>query len=254
MKIIPLFSGSNGNCTLVKSNNTSVLIDAGVSVPKILAALKTRGESFESLSAVVLTHSHQDHVKGMQRLVFQKPHMKVYGGADVEKFALCTGFEQIKAGSVFEVGDIQIKCFPVPHDVPCFGYTFENGVDKVGYATDIGEVTSQTISHLIGSGTVMIESNYDDTLLAKGEYPIYLKRRISSLHGHLSNNQAKEAVLKLLGHGTRNFILAHLSAQNNTPEMAYKETQNHLKQNGATLFSDYTLHVAKRFGIDEEIT
>lgn len=254
MKIIPLFSGSNGNCTLIKSENASVLIDAGVSVPKILSALKMRGESFESLSAIVLTHSHQDHVKGVQRLVFQKPQMKVYGCADVEKFALCTGFETIKAGDSFDVLDINIKSFAVPHDVPCLGFTFENESGKVGYATDIGEVTSQTISHLVGSETVMIESNYDDTLLAKGDYPIYLKRRISSVHGHLANAQAKEAVLTLLNHGTKNFILAHLSAQNNTPEMAYKETQNHLKANGANLFSDYTLHVAKRFGIEEEIT
>ncbi len=253
MKIIPLFSGSNGNATLVKSGGANILIDAGVSVSRLLDSLKKRGESFESIDALFLTHSHGDHVKGVQRLVFQKPHMKVFGSADVEKYALCTGFESIKAGDKINVADIEVASFAVPHDVPCLGFTFQTESEKVGYATDIGEVTSQTIAHLCGCETVMIEANYDDVLLEKGEYPIYLKRRISSVHGHLSNAQSAKACLNLLSHGTKNFILAHLSAQNNSPEIAYREVRNFLKENGADLFSDYTLQVAKRFGIEEEI-
>lgn len=253
MKVIPLFSGSNGNSTLIKSEKGNILIDVGVSVSRLLSGLKQHGESLESLDGILLTHTHKDHVAGVQRLVFQKPHLKVFGGKDSEKYALCTGFEEVKAGDRIQIADMNISIFPVPHDVPCFGFSIETDSEKIGYATDIGELTKQTLDHLLGSKTVMIESNYDESLLAKGEYPIYLKRRISSVHGHLSNTQCASACKSLIESGTKNFILAHLSQQNNTPEIAYQETKTALESCGAKLFCDYTLHVAKRFGLDEEI-
>lgn len=246
MKIIPLYSGSSGNATIVKSDGACVLIDAGVSVKRLLEGLKMHGESLESISALLLTHTHNDHIAGVQKLVFQKPHLKVYGGGDAEKYALCTGFEKISADSEICVGDMKITTFPVPHDVPCFGFAFEDGKEKVGYATDIGEITPQTLGHLMGSKTVMIEANYDDTLLASGEYPIFLKRRIASNHGHLSNLQSGEACVKLLENGTKNFILAHLSEKSNTPETAYNAVQNAFLASGAKMFEDYRLCVAKR--------
>lgn len=246
MKIIPLFSGSSGNSTLIKSESGNILIDAGISLPKLLKMLKMHGESLESISAILITHTHKDHVSGMQRLVFSKPHMKVFGGADAEKYALCTGFESFSAGDKITVANKEISIFPVPHDVPCYGFTVTDGVEKIGYATDIGEVTDNTIAHLEGAKTVMIESNYDDTLLENGDYPIFLKRRISSVHGHLSNSQCQKACEKLFALGTQNFILAHLSEQNNTPEIAYQHVRDGFSQMGAKQFCDYNLTVAKR--------
>ncbi len=251
MKVIPLFSGSSGNATLIKSESGNILIDAGVSVPRLVKMLNLHGESLESISAVLITHTHKDHINGMQRLVFQKPHMKVFGGKDSEKYALCTGFESFSAGDKITVANKEITIFPVPHDVPCFGFVVCDGSEKVGYATDIGEVTDKTLSHLAGVKTVMIEANYDDTMLAKGEYPIFLKRRISSVHGHLSNVQCASACEKLLNLGTENFILAHLSEQNNTPEIAYKEVRSGFDSVGAKQFADYNLTVARR-GFDVE--
>ncbi len=251
MKMIPLFSGSNGNATLIKSGNVKILLDCGVSVPRLVSGLKNHGESLESISAVFLTHSHQDHVKGAQKLVFQKPHLKVYGSGDVERYAMCMNFQKISSGEKIQIGDVEVLPFAVPHDVACFGFTFENEMEKCGYATDMGEVDSEIISHLAGSKTVMIESNYDEYLLQSGRYPAFLKRRIASGHGHLSNLQTKKVCEKLLAKNTQNFILAHLSEQNNTPEIAYSETKSHFDLLGAKLFSDYTLQVAKRFGVEE---
>ena len=231
-KIATLYSGSSGNCTLISSHNTSILIDAGGSARAICSALENVGSDIRDISAIFITHEHTDHISALcgiskkysipihiTDISAQKPASM--GELSLDK-CLC------RHNTVFcqMVGDIKVTSFPTPHDsMMSVGYRIEIGSgDKhytIGVATDIGHVTPQIREGLLGCCAVVLESNHDQDMLRNGPYPQFLKKRILSPKGHLSNEDSAELSSYLAKNGTRAFILAHLSRENNLPELAY---------------------------------
>ena len=253
MTVMPLFSGSSGNSVYFNYRGYECLIDAGVSCASLCRALKQVGSDLSRIQAIFVTHEHVDHVRGLE-VILKKRKIPVYiNSASAE--ALCPSqqhpfwdsFVVKNDGDVFSCGEMEVQAFQTPHDAAgSVGYRFSmpNG-ESFGYATDIGYVTKRIAKALFGCATVVFESNHDVDMLNKGRYPYYLKRRILSDRGHLSNAACAEFLPHLVENGARKIILAHLSAENNRPEVAYGASARALSACGATA-KDVTLSVAMR--------
>ncbi|MDR0975451.1 MAG: MBL fold metallo-hydrolase [Christensenellaceae bacterium] len=229
LKIQTLSSGSKGNITYISSGETSILVDVGLCLKSTLKRLADAGIDPKSISAILVTHEHSDHISGIANFIKKyKPALFVHKKAR-KHFLHKIG--EVNAENVFEfnepftIGDILIDFFDVPHDSKfCFGYTFQNGDSKVGVLTDCGHFRDEFYDKLFGCYVLVIESNHCPDKLARNmNYPISLKRRITGLYGHLSNAVCADAIAKLFGLGVRQFVLAHLSAENNSPSLAYSQ-------------------------------
>lgn len=232
-RICVLYSGSTGNATLVETPKVSFLIDAGKNVKALTAALKSVGSDISRISAVFVTHEHSDHV-GALEVLCKKHHIPVHmTDASAARF-LSDPVSQVPSCIVrhdnvrFAVacGDATVISFPVSHDSrSCVGYRImlTEGAETVniGLATDIGIVTKDVRDGLFGCETVVLESNHDPEMLLSGRYPYDLKVRIRGRGGHLSNPDSAELTAFLAENGLKRLILAHLSAENNRPEIAY---------------------------------
>ena len=236
-KICSLYSGSKGNCTLISACGTNILIDAGKSAKCLCQSLCEVGVSPESIDAIFITHEHTDHVSALQtfshkynadiHILLSCAKKKFYGLRDEKLFSKMVFHEN----SNFEVnvGKLKVKAFPTPHDsCGSVGYkiSFLDGENEIniGFATDIGYVTDEIRDNLLGCESVVIESNHDETMLMEGSYPYELKLRIHSKRGHLSNPECAALSALLSVNGTKNIMLAHLSEENNIPDMAYNES------------------------------
>ena len=250
MQVCTLASSSSGNATIVIHEDTKILIDAGISMRRIVKSLAALDIKPEELDAVLVTHEHSDHIGGLVMLTkyFKTP---VYAPERVAE-ALChinPGISDsvafFPAGTEFELGCITVKSFPTPHDTPeSVGYRLMAGQSVMAFATDLGHVPQEVLEAVIGADLAVIESNHDVELLKKGPYPQYLKRRILAKHGHLSNFDSGTLASKLLQSGTKRIVLAHLSKENNTPRLAYETVGSALCGAGAKLGHDIYLHVA----------
>lgn len=225
MQITTLASGSTGNCSLICQGNTRILLDAGISCKRIREGLLQENVRPGELDAVFITHEHSDHISGLRVLEKNFP-VPVYTTLPVihmlEKTypELKIPFHEIETGNPFSLGEISVTAFHVPHDAAdCVGFRFA-GDAVLGYATDCGCITEEVVQGLAGADIAMIEANHDITMLREGMYPYYLKRRILSDRGHLSNESCAELAGILLRQGTRSFILGHLSRNNNTVSAA----------------------------------
>ena len=193
-----------------------MLVDAGVSCKRLAALLQSIGRGLDDLGAVLLTHGHSDHTRGVRRLV-DRTGVEVYSAPGVgEGF----GAKIVEAGEKFVLGGLCAVFFEVPHDTPTYGLRASDGYNSVGLATDLGEFGEGTLRRLRGVDALVLEANHDEDWLWGGPYPRELKRRVSSPLGHLSNAQAAEAALALAPHGLKDLVLAHLSAKNNSPARA----------------------------------
>lgn len=249
----PLFSGSSGNSTYIRSGNTTVLVDAGVSCKRLSAALQLAGCEPGALDAIFITHEHVDHISGL-KVFLKRYQVPVYASAPTLEYLAANDF--VPAGTKLidiedqtaVVGDIEVASFHTPHDCVCsLGYTFSMpGGVTVGVATDIGCYTPEIRRSMEGCDLVMLESNYDDALLACSSYPYHLKRRIKSDTGHLSNSVCAEAIAGLVRAGATRFVLAHLSAENNMERLAYQTTCSELNTQGMRENVDFMLSVADR--------
>lgn len=228
MKVTILASGSKGNASLYQSATTSVLVDAGIGVAPI-AALAPR------LDAIVVTHAHGDHTGNYARLA-RKLKAQVYLSEATSR-ALHDPAGIIKFGprEPFQIGDITIAPMPLPHDAAQVGLVLSDGQRRVALVTDLGEVPPGLVDHLRGCDTLLLESNHDIGLLIQGPYPDFLKKRVASAKGHLSNDQAcaflrahyKDA--RFFGEtGASTVVLMHLSEQNNLPGIALAQAQDTL--------------------------
>ena len=221
-----LASGSEGNSLLVSGEGTHVLLDAGISARRITAALRELGLSPRDLSGVLLTHEHSDHVSGLATLVkqYRPPLYATVGTARAVCRRVPAAADVLRAiprQGTFDVGDIRVTVFPTSHDAAeSVDYRFDCGGSAVGVLTDTGCVPPAAEDILRGVGLMVLESNHDVEWLLSGPYPYYLKQRILGACGHLSNNDAAFLAQRLAASGTRQFVLAHLSRENNTPERA----------------------------------
>ena len=207
---ISFASSSEGNAGLVRFGSTNILLDAGISARRITQCLGELGLSAASLSAILLTHDHSDHIKGLPVLCRKLSVPILWPG---------TTFH---SKDPFEIGEITVTAFGTPHDAqPSCGFRFEAGAETLGFATDLGYVTKEIYENLRGVERLVIESNYDPDMLRDGPYPPSLKARIASRQGHLSNPDCAELLSHLVADGLRQVALAHLSPHNNTPELAY---------------------------------
>lgn len=222
-----LYSGSSGNAYLVHSENTAVLVDAGRSSAALCRAVKDVGFDPQDISAVLVTHEHSDHVSALR--VFNKKYsIPIIGAVPVlravcENEEMCSCAKALPVKGEFLIGDIAVGACATPHDSSanvCYRFRTECG-DSLAIATDMGEVTEECAEFLKGVGCAVIESNHDRKMLKYGTYPAYLKSRIASSHGHLSNDQCGDLAVSLAQAGTKAFLLAHLSRENNTPDLAF---------------------------------
>ena len=218
---------------LLSSGDTHILIDAGLSLRRLEAALRQAGLSVQDIGGVLITHEHSDHVSGLAMLS-KHCGVPIYAPHTVAN-RLRGAYPQteeylriIRVGEDFPLGMMKVRCFHTPHDTDeSVGYRVEcDGVFAL--ATDMGHVTKEVESNLLGADTVLVESNHDKEMLCAGRYPVYLKRRILSDHGHLSNEDCAALVRRLAEKGTRRFILGHLSRENNTPELALASSRRAL--------------------------
>lgn len=253
-KAIPLFSGSAGNSTYIKYGADEILVDAGVSCRQLETALTSIGSSLSKIRAILVTHEHSDHIKGLE-VISKKFHIPVYINENslngIEKDSARTAisaFAEIKnAGDSIQIGEIHADIFKTPHDA-CgsvgFRFTFSDG-STLGYATDIGYITKGIAAALFGCESVFLESNHDIAMLKNGPYPYYLKERIMSDKGHLSNASCAEFIPHLYKNGTKKVVLAHLSEHNNTPALAYSASLEALGKAEIDPM-DFKLTVAKK--------
>lgn len=222
IKIIPLFSGSKGNSTLIQTENTLLLLDVGYSYRATLEKFKALGISPKDVDAVVITHEHADHVCALPMWT-KNFHTKVYAPQATVNYLMqrCFYSDIAAVEGPFDVKDIRADVFRCSHDArECLGYRFSHGKESVACVTDTGIATLRLVDFLAPCKSIMLESNHDSEMLQHGAYPYLLKRRIASELGHLSNRQASLVLEKLIGSNVRNVVLAHLSQQNNTKQLA----------------------------------
>ena len=259
MTIYTLFSGSRGNAVFVRSGDNRILIDAGCSCRTIAKALESIGESICDIRAIFITHEHSDHVKALPTLLKKHPiavHMSHGTAEALTEAGVCgdTLFSHA-AGETVVLGEgehtLSVTSFATPHDSRMsVGYRItarENGVTEIAaLATDIGHITEDIRCGIKGATALVLESNHDENMLLMGPYPYELKRRILSDRGHLSNTACGELLSELIACGTKHIVLAHLSEENNTPDLAFLSVKQALKMHGYELDRDYTLAVAKK--------
>lgn len=260
IKFCSLYSGSSGNSIYLGTKSTHILVDAGVSGIRIAKALTQIGENPEEVGAILVTHEHSDHIKGAG-IFSRKYNVPIYARKrtwEAMRGELGTLSDRnicVIGEPVFEIGDVKIRNYSIPHDaVDPVAYTFFAENKKISIATDLGKLTEEIYDNVLGSNIVLLESNHDIKMLQNGPYPIQLKQRILGTRGHLSNENAADFVTKLVRSGTKNIYLGHLSKENNCPELAFAEASRALCKCGMEIDKDVHICVASRDGCSEVIT
>ena len=258
--VYSLCSSSKGNATYAGDQNSGILIDAGLSLRQLDQQLSLRGIALPAVKAIFITHEHSDHIKGLTAIAAAL-RVPLYGSRETVEYLIEKNIIPART-TVYEirnktpqVAGIAVSAFTIPHDsAHPLGYKLRFDCGKSAcICTDLGYVTDEVYQNLYGSDFVLLESNYDDDLLASGPYPHFLKKRIRSHSGHLSNTECSKTILSLFNMGTSKFTLGHLSEQNNRPEIAFTETLAALSRTGAVINEDYILTVAKRQSLGEAV-
>ena len=239
LEITILGSGSSGNSALVVSGETRVLIDAGLSCKQLCVRMEAQGVDPTSLDAILLTHEHGDHTKGID-VFSRKADIPLYCNP-LTRETLEHGFKSektwrlVQTGAHFEIDAIRVETFAVPHDaVDPMGFVLRDAESSFGFVSDFGFATSLVRARLKEMNTIYIEANYDDVMLQKDEKrPWSTKQRIMARHGHLSNAQTAELIGSVCHDGLERVILGHLSKDCNTPEVAEAAVREALGANGA---------------------
>jgi len=236
LAVCVLASGSKGNATYISDGVTSILIDAGLSGVELERRLRSRGLNPTGLDAIIVSHEHSDHIQGVG-ILSRRYKLPVYINRKTESASPQLGnlheMRPFVCGAAFHIGDLSIHPFSISHDAedPA-GFTIgQNGI-SIGIATDLGVVTSMVKEHLKRCSVLVLEANHDPAMLETGPYPWYLKQRIKSRVGHLSNIDSKKLLLEVQHQNLQQVVLAHLSETNNTPQKAFAEVVkalNHCK-------------------------
>lgn len=254
LKFCSLFSGSSGNSLFVQSDQSKILIDCGASGKKICEALASINSSIEDIDAILITHEHSDHVQSLG-LLSKKYNIPIYINEETFNALSNAQKEKISEDKInffindkeFYFNDLTIKPFSIPHDAanPC-GYNIHNGKRKISIATDLGHINDNILDNLKNSSFILLESNYDPSILQVSKYPYSLKERIKGPKGHLSNETAGKLISALSGNELKEVMLGHLSKENNFPELAYQTVTEELMRNNIDL-NTLRLSVANRY-------
>lgn len=235
MIITNLASGSKGNATLVETEEINILIDAGLPLSNLKKRLK---KPFPQIDALIITHTHADHIKGIESIIKKYNPIIYTGKNDLNKKVQTS--TNINQDNNIKIANIEIETFNLSHDVPCIGIKIKDNEHEIIYITDTGYIKEKTLEKIANKDMYIIESNYDEELLMNGSYPFYLKQRIRSPKGHLSNDDTVRYLKQLVGPKTKYISFAHLSEENNNPAIVEKNinkiTSKHKKIKKVTIY------------------
>ncbi|XCN73323.1 MAG: MBL fold metallo-hydrolase [Candidatus Electrothrix aestuarii] len=235
MKFCVLGSGSKGNCTLIESGSTRILIDAGFSGKEISRRLALIDRSPEDLSAILITHEHGDHISGVG-VMSRRCNLPVYANAGTHQASEARVKQlhqrcEFATGTGFDLNDLHIHPFQISHDTADpVGFLVSDGTHSVAYCTDTGKITTLIRQRLRQCNALILESNYDPEMLQIGPYPMHIKQRVRSNQGHLANKDAAAFLVELCTAGVQHVVLAHLSETNNRPELVANLIRQELAQ------------------------
>jgi phosphoribosyl 1,2-cyclic phosphodiesterase len=234
VRVCVLGSGSKGNCTLLATEKTRLLIDAGLSCRETYARLAAIGEPVDGLDAVVVSHEHTDHIYGLRVLALDGK-LPIYISRPTHEVvswdARIQSFEHFAASEKFSIGDIEVTPFPIPHDaVDPVAFTFDTQGIRISLVTDLGYIPEVVKQRVKGCHCLIFESNHDLDMLKVGPYPWFVKQRVMSRHGHLSNNATAAFLAEDFDGRAQVLVLAHLSETNNHPEIARLSAEQALAQ------------------------
>lgn len=230
LKFKSLASGSKGNCSIVICSNTKIIIDIGISYLKLKRKLESSGMDISEFSILLITHSHSDHIKGLSSII---KHTNIKLGMTKEMYKEFEDIIPINRIIFLQdkniLNDVGIDLIHTSHDTPCsYGYIINYNNKSLVYITDTGYINRKNLQLIKGKEIYLIESNHDEELLMNGRYPHFLKQRVLSDKGHLSNKATAEYLNKLVDNNTKYILLAHLSEENNKEELALTETKEKL--------------------------
>lgn len=256
MRMMSIASGSSGNCIYIGTDNTHILVDAGISKKRIIQGLEKLDLTLNDIDAIFITHEHDDHIKGVG--VFERHCITpVYGTSGTLSYisnnknlgALPDGiFHSISPGAELCIKDLCISSVSVSHDaVDPVAYCFSDGTHRMGVVTDLGVYNDEIINKFYNLNSLLIESNHDINMLLTGHYPYMLKQRILGNSGHLSNESCGRLLEEIIGPQTENILLGHLSKDNNFPELAYETVRMEINMGTKGLKAeDFNIRVASR--------
>ena len=253
LTVCPLVSGSAGNSIYISCGGVKLLVDCGVSAARVEAGLREIGVSVDELDGVLITHEHVDHVRGLGVLC-RKHGVPVYANegtwqgiflkeTNIPVRCVRTFF----TGEDFYIGGMNIRPFPIPHDATePVGFAFSCQGLRCAVATDIGHINGTWLEAVAGSQALVLEANHDVEMVERGPYPKRLQQRILGRNGHLNNVDCAKVLLELVKRGAKAVSLAHLSADNNLPELAYNTVCEALCDAGYCVGEDVSVSVARR--------
>ena len=249
MKVINLSSGSEGNLTYIETDKAKILVDMGLSCKEVENRLLLLGVDGNDIDAIVVTHEHVDHTKGIN--VFSKKYdVPVYAHDEVwpglgDKLNKVSEQNRKVFTDSFVIKDLLIEPVELPHDVKCFGFSFIEKDKKISILTDLGHTTDKIFEAVKGSVLIYLEANHDINMLKHCEkYPLTLKMRIAGPRGHLSNDATVDFIEKLVKTGTKQIVLSHLSKENNSPDFAYTYITEKLAERGLIEGETFKIDVA----------
>ena len=243
MKIKTIASGSKGNCTVVICNETKIIIDMGISFLTLKKCLEENSFSLSDFSGILITHCHKDHTKGLSSLI-SKTNLNVYiPEAMYESLKEYVPYQKCKfIDDNFNINNLEIELIHTSHDVPySVGYIIKHNDRSLVYVTDTGYINRKFLNKMVNHHLYLIESNHDEVMLMEGPYPRFLKERVISDRGHLSNNTTAKYLKKIIGPNTKNIILAHISEKNNTKEKVLETIKS------ASLRGDINIYIADQY-------
>lgn len=250
-----LQSGSSGNCYYLGTRNKGLLIDAGISAREIEKDLREMGLNWSNIMGVLITHDHADHIRAVGQ-IGERFHVPIYatpevhGGIDRNygvHLKLRTSRKFFKKGEPFELCGMTINTFGISHDsTDCMGYVIDFDNQRFVIATDVGCVNDELENYVRTANHLVIEANHDEMMLLNGPYPTYLKERILSTRGHMSNHTCGRVLADNFHTGLRNIWLCHLSQENNDPELAYNTVYDYLTSIGVEVGEETTLTALPR--------
>lgn len=246
LSVFTLFSGSRGNSVYIKAGNTEFLIDAGLSVRSINTALTSIGTDIENIRDIFITHEHSDHVSAIKGFT-HFPNVNIHAVEQLSSVLECAPSQLKSHDRIYSVtlNDAEISSFATPHDSKAsVGYVIRTDYGVLGVVTDLGYVTDDIYDILSYCDYLIIESNHDVDMLMNGPYPMYLKKRILSQNGHLSNLSCARTVSSLAECGVKQFLLAHLSEKNNTSVLALQTAETALNRKG---YRHVSVKIADRY-------